>query len=420
MHPSKTSQRPLLPFVFATCLTLLFLALHKLPRYKLRVFKARPPRIYVYDLPPEYNAEPLSIVRPLRLQAGDLSPAHAGGLGPVLVEPSLRNTNQFALEVIAHSRLLASPLRTKDPSQADLFYVPFYAGIELIRCMPMPTPEARSNVSLGLWDYLARQPYWNGGGNHFMALGRIESDFVLDGGAFGTSFLLHPAASQVTFFSIEPAIHRERVRHHTIAVPYPVHTHAFNNTLPAVDYEAKSTLVSSNWLSRTPLRQNLRAQCEVQPSLCTHYEEADYSTFDNAKIAALNLQSVFCLQPPGDSPTRSAFWDSILLGCIPVVFHPYLAYPFANRIPWNRTIVTITPDQAPDVLAYLAAIPREQVRDLQAQIEKRRWMWQYSSTPEGDDEEDAFTVLLDEIADRWRAGRRSAWRGVGGRLASDS
>ncbi|KAJ3168016.1 hypothetical protein HDU88_001964 [Geranomyces variabilis] len=405
MHPSKSFRRPLFPFIFATCLTLLFLALHTVPRYRQRVRQARKPRIYVYDLPPEYNTEPLSVVRPLRLQAGDLSPAHAGGLGPVLVEPGLRNTNQFALEIIAHSRLLASPLSTKDPSQADLFFVPFYAGVELIRCMSMPTPEARSNVSLGLWDYLARQPYWNGGRNHFMALGRIESDFIRDEGAFGTSFLLHPAAQQVTFFSIEPAAHRERVGHHTIAVPYPVHTHAFYNTLPAVDYEAKSTLVSSNWLSRTSLRSNLRAQCKAQPNLCTHYEEDDYTTFDNGKIAVMNLQSVFCLQPPGDSPTRSAFWDSILLGCIPVVFQTDVAYPFANRVPWNRIIVTINPQEVPDVLAYLAAIPLKAVRGFQAEIEKRRWMWQYSSTP---DDDDAFTVLLDEIADRWRAGRKAA------------
>lgn len=31
-------------------------------------------------------------------------------------------------------------------------------------------------------------------------------------------------------------------------------------------------------------------------------------------------QSTFCLQPPGDSPTRKGFFDSLLLGCIPVIF----------------------------------------------------------------------------------------------------
>ena len=30
--------------------------------------------------------------------------------------------------------------------------------------------------------------------------------------------------------------------------------------------------------------------------------------------------SVFCLEPEGDSPDRKSVYDSLLLGCIPVVF----------------------------------------------------------------------------------------------------
>ncbi|XWS09224.1 hypothetical protein CRYUN_Cryun40dG0067200 [Craigia yunnanensis] len=32
--------------------------------------------------------------------------------------------------------------------------------------------------------------------------------------------------------------------------------------------------------------------------------------------------SIFCLQPLGDSYTRRSIFDSILAGCIPVLFHP--------------------------------------------------------------------------------------------------
>ncbi|KAL8281043.1 hypothetical protein RQP46_006722 [Phenoliferia psychrophenolica] len=39
-----------------------------------------------------------------------------------------------------------------------------------------------------------------------------------------------------------------------------------------------------------------------------------------ASIHASMASSTFCLQPAGDSPTRKGFWESILLGCIPVVF----------------------------------------------------------------------------------------------------
>ena len=43
-------------------------------------------------------------------------------------------------------------------------------------------------------------------------------------------------------------------------------------------------------------------------------------------------RSVFCLQPPGDSPTRKSIYDGILCGCIPVFFEwdhiPTVSYPF--------------------------------------------------------------------------------------------
>ena len=39
-----------------------------------------------------------------------------------------------------------------------------------------------------------------------------------------------------------------------------------------------------------------------------------------AEVHQAMARSTFCLQPPGDSPTRKGFFDSILLGCIPVIF----------------------------------------------------------------------------------------------------
>jgi len=39
----------------------------------------------------------------------------------------------------------------------------------------------------------------------------------------------------------------------------------------------------------------------------------------------LSRRSVFCLQPPGDMPSRKSVFDAILSGCIPVLFHPLTA-----------------------------------------------------------------------------------------------
>lgn len=44
------------------------------------------------------------------------------------------------------------------------------------------------------------------------------------------------------------------------------------------------------------------------------------SMMDYARLSAKKLQSTFCVEPPGDSITRKSLIDSIVLGCIPVVF----------------------------------------------------------------------------------------------------
>ena len=44
-------------------------------------------------------------------------------------------------------------------------------------------------------------------------------------------------------------------------------------------------------------------------------------------------RSKFCLQPPGDQPNRKSVIDSLLLGCIPVLFHEAQL----DYIPWHWT-----------------------------------------------------------------------------------
>ena len=70
----------------------------------------------------------------------------------------------------------------------------------------------------------------------------------------------------------------------------------------------------------------MRAACEKHPEchinvISSHF---DVRLSDAAKY--VNLNSVFCLNPPGDMPTRKGFFDTILAGCIPVTTDHYSAY----------------------------------------------------------------------------------------------
>ena len=69
--------------------------------------------------------------------------------------------------------------------------------------------------------------------------------------------------------------------------------------------------------------------------------------------------SLFCLQPQGDSYTRRSAFDSMLAGCIPVFFHPGSAYvQYTWHLPKNYT-------------RYSVFIPEDGVRKGNVSIEDR-------------------------------------------------
>mmetsp|Transcript_79144 Transcript_79144/g.237148 ORF Transcript_79144/g.237148 Transcript_79144/m.237148 type:complete len:423 (-) Transcript_79144:22-1290(-) len=77
----------------------------------------------------------------------------------------------------------------------------------------------------------------------------------------------------------------------------------------------------ANALGFTAWRLALRNACLPQAN-CTRSWVAQAGT--NTRLAIeLYAQSVFCLQPPGDTLGRTAIVEAIAAGCIPVFFHPH-------------------------------------------------------------------------------------------------
>jgi hypothetical protein len=86
-------------------------------------------------------------------------------------------------------------------------------------------------------------------------------------------------------------------------------------------------------VSATPnIRRSIRNECENAANNLTQSlggyaklcEVVDCSNgvceHDPIRYMKPMLQASFCLQPPGDTPTRRSTFDSLLAGCIPVFF----------------------------------------------------------------------------------------------------
>ena len=118
---------------------------------------------------------------------------------------------------------------------------------------------------------------------------------------------------------------------------------------------------------------------------------------------SLKRSATFCIEPPGYSSPRKSTIDSILLGCIPVLF--FTAHEFANYMPvhfrWGANAsVVVEPDDflagKVDLFARLAAVPTRRIREMQRTIADRAHELMYSL--DGRYRGDAVQTLLEHLA----------------------
>jgi hypothetical protein len=72
--------------------------------------------------------------------------------------------------------------------------------------------------------------------------------------------------------------------------------------------------------------RKMKADCEKHPECFTNLMTSHFDVRLSDAAKYVNLDSIFCLNPPGDMPTRKGFFDTILAGCIPVTTDHYSGY----------------------------------------------------------------------------------------------
>ncbi|KAL8277636.1 hypothetical protein RQP46_009909 [Phenoliferia psychrophenolica] len=127
------------------------------------------------------------------------------------------------------------------------------------------------------------------------------------------------------------------------------------------------------------------------------------------------LHARFCLQPPGDSASRKGFWESILLGCIPVVFRrgTYAKVWPQLGIDWDEIALVVEEkgflEKGSDIVEIVRAVPEEEVSRRQRAVAGLAWRVQYGIPKEGSDggwAGDAFGMLLRRLDRIKRKGGR--------------
>ncbi|XP_010558856.1 PREDICTED: probable xyloglucan galactosyltransferase GT12 [Tarenaya hassleriana] len=333
--------------------------------------------VYMYHLPSKFNDDVIKNCSTL-IKWFDMCPSMANsGLGPKVVDYTNRvltgtgswyATNQFLLEVIFRERMKHYECLTNDSSLASAIYVPFYAGFDVSRYLWDTTVTVRDRLGEELAKWLSERPEWMRlyGRDHFLVSGRIAWDFrrVSDeDSGWGNKLMRLPELANTTMLSIEATAWEN-----DIAIPYPTYFHPTSESeVTRWQRKVKKTkrrfLFSFVGAPRPTMEESVRGeiirQCLASQGRCNFLNCSETKDCENpVKVMEVFQDSVFCLQPQGDSATRRSIFDSILAGCIPVFFHPASAY---NQYTWYF------PE---DHTKYSVYIPEEYLRNRTVSIEE--------------------------------------------------
>ncbi|KAF3448554.1 hypothetical protein FNV43_RR09267 [Rhamnella rubrinervis] len=299
--------------------------------------------IFVYDLPSKFNKDLVG-------QCGDVVPwmdfcKHFNN--EALGEP-IQNlgkgwyrTHQYSLEPIFHARVLKHPCRVYNENEAKLFYVPFYGGLDILRWhFKNVSNDVKDTLSLELIKWLETQRPWgrNSGKDHVFVLGKISWDFRRNDGSWGTRLLELDQMQN----PIKLLIERQPWHANDIGIPHPTYFHPQSDD-DIIAWQTKIIssyrrhLVSFAGADRPDVPDNIRSMLIKQCTSADHHNcqflDCNSGGCDEPEsVIQLFVESEFCLQPPGDSPTRKSVFDSLVSGCIPVLFDPFTAY---YQYPWH-------------------------------------------------------------------------------------
>lgn len=301
--------------------------------------------IYVYDLPSKFNKDLVG-------QCHDMVPwldfckyfdNEALGQPIPKLGDGWYQTHQYSLEPIFHSRVLKHPCRVYNENEAKLFYVPFYGGLDILRWhFKNVSNDVKDTLSSELIKWLENQWPWarNSGKDHVFVLGKISWDFRRnDDSPWGTRFLELDQMQNPVKLLIE----RQPWHVNDIGIPHPTffHPHSDDDIIAwqqKIISSSRRNLVSFAGAPRPDQPDNMRSiligQCKSADNGVCHFLNCSSGRCEDQpeSVIELFMESEFCLQPPGDSPTRKSVFDSLVSGCIPVFFCPFTAY---YQYPWH-------------------------------------------------------------------------------------
>lgn len=299
--------------------------------------------------------------------------AHA--LLPVDFEPG----GNYASESYFKKALMQSDFITKDPLEADLFFLPF--SIARLRHDPEVGVVGISDfIRNYITDIKQNYPYWNqsGGADHFYVACHSIGRSVME------------RADEVRFNAIQLVCSSSYflsgyVAHKDASLPQIWPRHGKPPNLSSLN---RSRLAFFAGSVNSPVRKKLTEAWGNDSLILVHagrlatpYEEG-------------LLNSKFCLHVKGFEVNTARIGDAIYFGCVPVIIANYYDLPFADVLNWKSFSLVVATLDIPLLKKILLDVSSEQYVMLQKNVLKVRKHFQWHSFPV---DYDAFYMVMYEL-----------------------
>ena len=395
--------------------------------------------IFVYDLPSALNHEVVNNCDELNPWSSSCAALSNNGFGPVaagissVVPENLAAawywTDQFVTEVLFHNRILNHKCRTKDPNNATAFYIPFYVGLAVGKFLWLKNSSAKErdfHCEMML-KWVQDQPYFtrNDGWDHFLTMGRISWDFRRSKDEeWGSSCIHKPGMRNVTRLLIE----RNPWDYFDVGVPYPTgfHPRSDNDVVEWQEFvrnRNRKSLFCFAGAKRSKIKDDFRGlllnHCRNESDSCRVVDCAGSKCSNGTSIILETfLDSVFCLQPRGDSFTRRSIFDCMIAGSIPVLFWKRTAYDqYEWFLPAEPESYSVFIDRnevkngTASIRKVLERYSEDEIRRMRERVIEYIPKFLYARPDEGlETIKDAFDVAIDAVLRRFKEQEQPGYR----------
>ncbi|KAI3823391.1 hypothetical protein L1987_04826 [Smallanthus sonchifolius] len=300
----------------------------------------------------------------------------ANVLLPVEFEPE----GNYASESFFKKTLNNSHFLTKDPSKADLFYLPF--SIARLRHDPRVGIDGIQDfIKNYIFNVSHYYPYWNrtGGADHFYvschSIGRV---------AINKAEEIKRNAIQVVCSS--SYFQSAYVPHKDASLPqiWP----RVEDDPPNITLTQRKKLAFFAGSINSPVRQKLIETWQNDTSISVH------SGHLNTSYEAALQDSKFCLHVKGFEVNTARIGDALYHGCVPVIIANHYDLPFADILNWKSFSIVIATLDIPLLQRILRSLSTDEYASLHKNVLDVRKHFRWHVNPV---DYDAFYMVMYEL-----------------------